>query len=243
MTTAEPPTGPDRLDNGLFAPSYVPLVDVSGPIAPRVLTALGRARIAAYLAGVPTDGGPLRLYVSSAERADARTIVASVVRASDDTAGPQARALSESLSGPLADPATDHDPLAGIDSDAEFARLVADWHVDTVAAIREAERELTREDEDWRQRLNRPAFAENVWLDDDHFVPPAPPPMPRFAAPTIMAMSVIAISIILLGFGGQFGLASRLTLLLGVLGVLLGVGILISRMREHREEDDDGAVL
>jgi hypothetical protein len=56
-------------------------------------------------------------------------------------------------------------------------------------------------------------------------------------------MAVIAISIILLGFGGEFGIASQLTLLLGVLGVLLGVGILLTRLREHRDDDDDGAML
>ncbi len=215
---------PDRRDNGLIAPSYVPLADVSALLAPQVLSALGRARIAAYLAESSRDDA-LRLYVASSERTDARTIVASVLRAAGDPAPPS-------------------DPLDGIDSDAEFQRLIADWHVDTHTAIREAEQELTREDEDWRARLNAaPAAEDTPWLDEEHYVPPTPPPLPRFAAPTIIAMIVISISIILLGFGGEFGLASRLTLLLGVIGILLGVGILVTRLREHRDDDDDGAVL
>jgi hypothetical protein len=216
-------TAPQRRDNGLIADSYVPLTDIAPALAPQVLSALGRARIAAYLAESPRADA-LRLYVASAERTDARTIVAAVVRASGDAA-------------PLAD------PLDGIDSDAEFARLIADWHVDTHTAIREAERDLTREDEDWRARLNPPPAADTPWLDEEHYVPPPPPPLPRFAAPTILAMLLIAASIVLLGFGGEFGIETRLTLLVGVIGVLLGVGILLTRMRARGDDDDDGAML
>jgi hypothetical protein len=216
-------TAPQRRDNGLIADSYVPLTDIAPALAPQVLSALGRARIAAYLAESPRADA-LRLYVASAERIDARTIVAAVVRASGDAA-------------PLAD------PLDGIDSDAEFARLIADWHVDTHTAIREAERDLTREDEDWRARLNPPPAADTPWLDEEHYVPPPPPPLPRFAAPTILAMLLIAASIVLLGFGGEFGIETRLTLLVGVIGVLLGVGILLTRMRDRGDDDDDGAML
>ena len=56
-------------------------------------------------------------------------------------------------------------------------------------------------------------------------------------------MPVIAISIILLAFGGEFGFAGRFALLLGVLGVLLGAGILLIRLRDARDDDDDGAML
>jgi hypothetical protein len=217
-------SAPERRDNGLIAPSYVALTDVAAALAPQVLSALGRARIAAYLAESQRDDA-LRLYVASSERIDARTIVASVLRAAGDEA-------------PL------RDPLEGIDSDAEFERLIADWHVDTHIAIREAERDLTREDEEWRARLNQKPVADDTpWLDEDHYVPPVPPPLPRFAAPTIIAMIVIAISIVLLGFGAEFGLDSRFTLLFGVIGILLGVGILVTRLRDHRDDDDDGAVL
>jgi hypothetical protein len=217
-------TAPERRDNGLIAPSYVALTDVTPSLAPQVLSALGRARIAAYLAESAREDH-LRLYVASAERADARTIVTSVVRASGDDS-------------PLPD------PLDGIDSDAEFERLVADWHVDTHNAIRDAERDLTREDADWRARLTPPGETEDApWLDDDHYVPPAPPPLPRFAVPTLLAMTLIAASIVLLAFGVELGVAGRLSLFLGVLGVLAGAAILVTRLRERRDDDDDGAVL
>lgn len=214
-------------DNGLHAPMYVPLTDVEPALAEHLLTALGRARIAAYLDDLAAP--PLRrLFVAAEERADARTIVAAAVRALGSDSPPPV--LS--------------DPLAGLDTDAAFAELIADWHVDTVAAIREAERELSKEDADWRARLARPpASDEPVWLDDDHYVPPPPPPLPRFAAPTIIAMSILVISIVVLGLGGQMGLANDLVWVLGVGGVLLGAGILVSRLRERPDEDDDGAAV
>jgi hypothetical protein len=235
--TAPPPSGPSEsehtgaLGNGLDAAAYVPLTDVDSEIGGHLLTALGRARIAAYLGAAPEQTPERRrLFVAAEERADARTIVAAVVRA----AGGNGVALPDDTPAP--------DPLSGVDTEAAFADLIADWHVDTVTAIREAERALSREDADWRARLEQSA-AEPVWLDEHHYVPPPPPPLPRLAAPTVVAMSVLAISILLLGLGGQFGLASRLTLVLGVGGVLLGAAILVMRLRARGDDDDDGAVL
>lgn len=217
---------PERIDNGLRAAAYVPLTDVDSQTGRHLLTVLGRARIAAYL--VPefeTGAAHSRLFVASEERTDARTIVLATVRAlGNDEAE-------------LDEPAAD--PLAGLDTDAEFHRMIADWHVDTHDAIRAAERDLRREDADWRARLARPPVNDPVWLDEDHYVPPPPPPLPRLATPTIVAMSVLAISILVLGLGGQFGLASRLSLVLGIGGLLLGGVILFTRVRERRREDDD----
>ena len=44
----------------------------------------------------------------------------------------------------------------------------------------------------------------------------------------------------MLGLGGQIGLASDLTFVLGIGGLLLGAGILFSRIRERRRDHDDG---
>jgi hypothetical protein len=222
--------GHEPFDNGLRAAAYVPLTDVDAVIGRHLLTALGRARIAAYLGPVPTGADELRrLFVAAEERVDARTIVAAAVRA----LGADEPDLPSS------------DPLAGVDTATAFDALVADWKIDTVAAIREAERDLTREDADWRARLIRPQSSDEVWLDEDHYVPPPPPPLPRLAAPTIVAMMVLAISIVLLGLGGQFGLAGRFTLVLGLAGLLLGAVILFTRVRKFRRDDDedDGAAL
>ncbi|MFN2517828.1 MAG: hypothetical protein ABR604_02125 [Jatrophihabitantaceae bacterium] len=234
MTGATPDgTGPDqvgRVENGLFAASYVPLTDVEAVTGRALLTALGRARIAAYLDSAPgLEREQRRLFVAAEERSDARTIVAAAVRA---------------LGGPPPEPPDRRDdPLAGVDTNAAFADLIADWHVDTVAAVREVERDLRREDADWRDRLHKPAVDEPVWLDEDHYIPPPPPPLPRLAAPTIGAMALLAISILLLGLGGEFGLATDLTMLLGVVGLLLGAGLLVMRLRERHDDEDDGAVI
>lgn len=230
---------PRPLDNGLAAPRYVPLTDIDPDIGRHLLTALGRARIAAYLDESPLAPGPAsgpakmrRLFVAADERGDARTIVAAVVRASGGTPPPI----------PAEEVKPRPDPLVGVDTEAAFADLIADWHVDTVTAIREAEKALSREDADWRARLEQ-APAEPTWLDEQHYVPPAPPPIPRLSAPTVMAIVLLAFSILLLALGGGFGIASKLTLLLGVCGVLLSAGILVMRLRENRDDDDDGAVL
>lgn len=223
-----------RLDNGLFAVAYVPLTDVQVAVGRHLLSALARARIAAYLAatvGAPDD--QRRLFVNADERADARTVVAAAVRALDGV--PPADLTEQALAA--------QDPLAGVDTDAAFAALVADWHVDTVAAIREAERELSREDADWRAGLERPPVEEPVWLDDDHYVPPPPPPLPRLSAPAVGAISLIVASILLLIFGGLLDLSGDFTLLLGVTGLLTGAGILVMRLHDRDEDDGDGAVL
>jgi hypothetical protein len=52
---------------------------------------------------------------------------------------------------------------------------------------------------------------------------------------------VIALSVLLLALGGELGVAGRLTLILGIGGILLGSGILVSRLRDRRDDDDDGA--
>ena len=221
--------GFDRLDNGLHARAYVPLTDVDPEVGRQLLSALGRARIAAYLdAPTPPVNDQRRLFVASDERIDARTIVAAAVRAMG-----------------AEQPPLPPDPLADVDTDMAFQQLVAGWHVDTVAAVRDAERDLTREDAEWRARLIQPRETDEVWLDEEHYIPPPPPPLPRLAAPTIIAMAVLAISILLLGLGGQFGLASGFTFVLGIGGLLLGGVILFTRIRESRQEDDgdDGAAI
>ncbi|MDP9116197.1 MAG: hypothetical protein M3O28_02820 [Actinomycetota bacterium] len=229
------PEGLRRLDNGLGAPSFVPLTDVDTQLGSHILSALARARIAAYLDPTPDfDESRRRLFVAAEERGDARTIVAAAVRGLGGS-GPGVAAPGT--------PTPQDDPLVGVDTDAAFAAMIADWHVDTVAAVREAERELRKRDADWAASLAPPPSDEPVWLDDDHFIPPPPPPLPRLAPPTIGAMALLAVSILLLGLGGAFGLATDLTMLLGVLGVLLGAWILIMRLRERPYDDDDGAVL
>ena len=206
-----------RHGNGLSADTYVPLADVEPDIAEQLLVALRRARIPAYVE--PITAAPLRrLFVASADRADARTVVEAATR------------------GPL----TPLDPLEGVDTNAEFDALVGDWDTDTINAVRAAERDLTREDSDWRARLEPGFLNASAADDEEHYVPPAPPPLPRLAAATILALVVLAGSIVVLAVGSQFGLDSDVAFLLGVGGILTGAGMLIMRLRARPPEDDDG---
>ncbi|HEY2272698.1 MAG TPA: hypothetical protein VGH30_07985 [Jatrophihabitantaceae bacterium] len=233
--TPEPPS-PGPWNNGLLASSYVALTDVAAPIASRLLTALERARIAAYLAETAGTEGAFRLYVASAERSDARTIVAAVVRASGGDPG----------GGEIAPGEPTADPLAGIDAEAEFAALIADWHVDTHTAIRNAEKELSQQDEDWRLRLNAPGTADEegpTWLDEDHYVPPTPPPLPRPTGPIMLGLLLVLAAILLLAFGDQLGMPFQFSLFLAVGGIITATVLFVMRLRANRDDDDDGAVL
>lgn len=245
---------PGRESNGLLAAMYVPLTDVEGEVGRLLLGTLARARIAAYLTAVPggnpaggTESGSTggdaasaaqarrRLFVAADERADARTIVASVLK-STDTAPPTFRE----------DPP--RDPLAGVDTETAFAELVADWHVDTVQAVREAERRLREEDADWRARLVRqaqPPSDDLVWLDDDHYVPPPPPPLPRLSGPTVGAIALVAFAIVVLAFGSRIAMGTDVRFLLGIGSILAAGYLLLTRLRPRtdEDEDDDGAVI
>jgi hypothetical protein len=217
------PGEPPRRDNGLSAPTYVPLADVAPEVGEHLLVALRRARIAAYLEPA-AEPDRERLYVATSDRADARTIVEVAARADGASA-------------------VQPDLLEGVDADAEFEALIADWHVDTIAAVRSAERDLSREDAEWRARLE-PNFTAPAEEEEEHYVPPPPPPLPRLSASTIWAMVLLVLSFAVLAFGVALGLPGDLTFPLGVTGVLSGVGLLIMRLRaQPPDDDDDGAVI
>jgi hypothetical protein len=217
-----------RRDNGLTAPAYVALAEIDASISDNLLDALRRARIAAYVEQLADERE--RLFVAADERVDARTIIQSAARAALNTSDTSAVAAA--------------DLLAGLDTDAEFAALTADWHVDTITAVREAEKDLNREDSDWRSRLYKPPVDDPEI--EEHYVPPPPPPLPRLAPMTIAALLIVILSIAVLATGTLLGMPDQFTLLLGVGGLLVGAGMLVMRLRaqpDEEDDDDDGAVL
>ncbi len=215
-------TNGQRRDNGLSAENFLPVADVEPQLAGMVLEALGRARIAAY---VESGGAHDRVFVAAEERSDARTIIAVASRAAGS-----------------GDPIPVPESLGGRDTDAEFRALVSDWHVDTIAAIRSAEKDLSREDSEWRARIDPHPVEDDI---EEHYVPPAPPPLPRLAGLTVGAILIVVLSILVLVFGGRLGFDSNFTILLGIGGLLVGAAMLVMRLREHPrdEDDDDGAIL
>ncbi|SOD74372.1 hypothetical protein SAMN05892883_3556 [Jatrophihabitans sp. GAS493] len=235
MTDAAAQPGQSRdaeLANGFVATTYVPLGDVIAEDADLVLSALTRARIAAYLLS-PHDG-VIRVFVDAQERADARSIMhATGARSADPREDLDAGALEGA------------DPQAGSDTDALFAELTSDWHVDTVAAIRAAERQLAQDEAERLAQLPPPIDSEPDPEDIEHYVAPPPPPLPRISGATIRGLLVILVGIAVLAFGDLLQFDPNFTLLLGVAGILLGAGMLVMRLRPHSDDDDpdDGAVL
>jgi hypothetical protein len=257
-----------RRDNGLTAETYVPLVDVDPAVADVLLTALRRARIAAYLDMGPA--GRTVLYVAESERGDARTIVVAAARharatnsaapegvGSSDEAGPLDPftiagdpdpidlASAASTAAPNVSPSVESTPTVDSalppDTDATFREMVANWHVDTVAAVRAAEKDLSAEDAEWRARLQPVEAAD----EEEHYVPPPPPPLPRLALQTVWALIVLILSVAMLAFGGLLNLGGDVSFFLGVGGILVGTGMLLMRLRDSPTDDgdDDGAVV
>ena len=196
----------------------MPLVEVDPGVADILLTALRRARIAAYLE-VPSTGASDRpqLWVAESERGDARTIVAAAARHAQSAGG---AAVGETETHPSESDATATpgpfgpvttntanapNPLEAASTDDTFREMVANWHVDTVAAVRSAERDLTQEDADWRARLqpNEPVDEE------EHYVPPPPPPLPKLALQTVWALIILIASVAMLAFGDLLGLGGN----------------------------------
>ncbi|MGW4209509.1 hypothetical protein ACWEIJ_16085 [Lentzea sp. NPDC004789] len=80
--------------------------------------------------------------------------------------------------------------------------------------------------------------------DEDHYIPPEPPPFPVLRASTIAALGLFVLGIVLLVAPGLFGLESRIGTPLSLVSLCAGVGWLILRMRNTPPPDsgwDDGA--
>ena len=116
---AEPPP-PQRRGNGLLASYFVALADVDPRLGAHLLDLLRLADVPAYLEPAAPNRARVRprdrLYVAGSLREEALAVVAA---AADEAGG---RVV----------PATSEDLLAGIDTEAEFAALVADWEDETV---------------------------------------------------------------------------------------------------------------
>ncbi|GHE13209.1 hypothetical protein [Klenkia taihuensis] len=227
-----------RRDNGLDAPLWHPLRDVDPRVGEHLLDVLREEGIAAYLAP-STDTGPYtrtqflpspptdRLFVDRARRADARTLV--------DTHADEHPAAEPTPRRRRTDRAED-----AAATDAEFARIVAAWEAEEAAtgAPPPAPPEPPRDDPP-------PPPAEVPVLDrpDEHFEPPPPPPLPVPAPASLYALLLIAAGAVCIIAPGAVGLSLDVGIVIGVLAVVGGVAVLVSRMRDRPDDGDDGAVV
>jgi hypothetical protein len=251
---------PQRRDNGLVADRYVALADVDPRLGEHLLDLLRLADIPAYLEP-PADprvaaryrvAGPIeRLYVQSALRAEAREVV---VAAAAEAGPPMVADDSPEL---LGSPDTGKGLLDGVDTDAEFARIVAGFN-STADEPRlsgpvdwDARSEVTASMLDAAAEQRAALDRERADLDDDpalleeHFEPPPPPPFPWPSPGTLGALLIFLLGLFIIARGDLIGLGGDVAFPLGVISVLTGLGLLVSRLRPRADEsdDDDGAIV
>ncbi|HEX4223626.1 MAG TPA: hypothetical protein VHZ97_14760 [Pseudonocardiaceae bacterium] len=94
----------------------------------------------------------------------------------------------------------------------------------------------------------RTADQEWDWAsasDEEHYVPPEPPPFPKPRAGTVIGMLLIAIGLLLLIVPTIIGLGTPIGTPLGLVALAAGIGWLVLRIRHGNPPDhgdrDDGA--
>jgi hypothetical protein len=109
-------------------------------------------------------------------------------------------------------------------------------------ADRRTERGDRRADRSGDRRSRTPDQDDDP---EDHFVPPAPPPVPRLSKQSILALFLIAAGALLLLWPDGLGFSEQSGLALGVVCLISAGGLLVLRLRDDRYDgpDDDGAVL
>jgi hypothetical protein len=224
--------GRGRRDNGLDATLWSPLRDVDPRVGEHLLDVLHAVGIAAYLepsadvepytrsVSLPSPPSD-RLFVDRSRRAEARAVV-------DEHTPPAA----DGTPVPEREPATARRQL---DEDAEWRRIVAAFEAEHGRAVVE----------DQPVAAPPPPPHELPVLDqpDEHYEPPPPPPIPAPAPASLYAVLLVATGVLLIGAPGILNLSADLGLVIGVAGIAVGVAMLVSRMRDRSDDDDDGAVV
>jgi hypothetical protein len=89
--------------------------------------------------------------------------------------------------------------------------------------------------------------AEWDWswgTDEEHYVPPEPPPLPKLRPLTIVALALIVIGVLLLIIPTLIGLDARIATPIALLSITCGGGMLLLRIRQNPKDPngrDDGA--
>ena len=211
--------------NGLSASTFVPLLTVDARLTGDVLATLATVAIAAY--SRPRTATVDEVFSDAGRRADARSLLA--VR------------LPEVLPP----------PSAADDVDATFAEIVAGWDlpVAPVGPPPAVSPETPREAPVVRPVTDgRPAATPHSDLvaDDEHYVPPPAPPLPRLAPITRWALIGVTAGILALVLPVMIGLDLPVwTCALAVVAIVGGGAVMIARMGNGPRDlgGDDGAVV
>lgn len=209
--------------NGLPGKHFVPLLAVDARVTGDVLTTLAAASIAAYAR--PRTATTDEVYSDAGRRADARSLLA--VR------------LPEVLPPPSdTDDSNDTEVM-----DAAFAEIVAAWDAPAKAptppAPAASPAPMTA------SPSTRSAQSKRVVdPDDDHYVPPPTPPLPRLAAVTRWALIGVIAGILALVLPLMIGLNAPVwTCAAAVVAIVGGGAVIVARMGNDPHDGDDGAVV
>jgi len=75
--------------------------------------------------------------------------------------------------------------------------------------------------------------------DDEHYIPPEPPPLPRLRPLTIVALILILAAVVLLVLPGVIGLDARIGTPIALVALTCGGGMLLLRIRQTPKNQDD----
>jgi hypothetical protein len=82
--------------------------------------------------------------------------------------------------------------------------------------------------------------------DEEHYVPPDPPPLPRLRPLTILSLVMIVLGVVLLIIPTLIGLDARIATPIALVAITCGGGMLLLRARQSPKDPntrDDGAQL
>lgn len=130
-------------------------------------------------------------------------------------------------------------PEGGPASD-EFEAIVSGWR-------REGRVPVWPDEECGAAALFEPAPTPVPPNDEEHFVPPEPPPLPRIGPPAMVGLVLMGLGLVLVVAPGWLGVAAPYGLPLGLVALAAGLGWLVLRLwpdpPSHADGEDDGAVL
>jgi hypothetical protein len=138
------------------------------------------------------------------------------------------------------------------DVDAAFAEIVADLEREGLGALIEADEFGLASPEppvDPAPPAVPPVPAPESpveWDEEEHFVPPDPPPLPKLRPSTVFGIILLVIGGFLLAAPSVIGLEPRIATPLALVSMAAGIGWLVLRMRQGPPPDsgwDDGAQL
>ncbi|HWA66323.1 MAG TPA: hypothetical protein VG899_08145 [Mycobacteriales bacterium] len=244
MTDSSSGPRPGARDNGLRCAGYVAAGDLDPRVADALLDTLRSEGIAAYASPTPASrGGYLelrlpdqltdRVYVDAEKSARAMQLFA---EEQADATQPDARSASDAPSGGTS---------PELDVDAAWQQLLTSLRSPTPAPTWPDREDVAAGsppvtfDE---ARVSMGAAPYEPLEDDDHYVPPAPPPLPKLRTVTLGALAAIigGIAILVTGLdGGDFAW-------LGWLAIIGGGAALVWYMKDRPPNDsgwDDGAVV